>query len=282
MYDMSIKSFPSGRRVFFFSQNPIFSPKKDLAENSPKSDPKDIEFEPYEFAEKSNDRALRRTKQTIYDLAFANDWQYFLTVTFDSKKVDRHNYDDVVKKYSKLLNNLKQRHFQEMEYVMVPERHQDGAYHFHGLVKGVPRNAFQDAINPLSGKKIKQGGLQLYNCSKFNLGHNTFSVIQDSEKASTYLSKYITKTLVDELKGKKKYWSSRGLAKPAVEKILIGNQDVKNQMIQSILDSGSLVSVTNKTCELDGYQNQFTYIVTQPGIDENYIIRQMLQKKKYY
>ncbi len=281
MHDLLIKTFPSGRRVFQFSQNPVgvsADHKKPLRKEK-KIIPLYDDGELVDMkAIESKQRSLRRTKQAVYDLAFANDWEYFLTVTFSNEKVDRYNYDEVVKKYSKQLDNLKQRHFPNMEYMMVPERHEDGAYHFHGLIKGIPENAFQNAINPHTGKKIRKANRYIYNCDKFDLGYNTFSRIDDSEKASTYLSKYITKTLVDELKGKKKYWSSRGLTKPIVEKILL-DPESKDNLLQSILDSDEVVSCVTKTVDTLEYTNTFTYIVTQPGCDPQYIYRVLLSRQ---
>lgn len=277
MYDVMIKTFPSGRKVFQISEKPIMTFFVDKLEREEKEKPRVIEFDTSENDTPINkDRSLRRTKQKIYDIAFANDWEYFVTVTFDKEKVDRFNYDDVVKKYSKQLDNLKQREFKDMAYMMVPELHENGAYHFHGLIKGIPSSAFQKAINPHTGKEIRVKNQIIYNCDKFNLGHNTFSRIVDSEKASTYLSKYITKTLVDDLKGKKKYWSSRGLAKPTVEKLYIADEKVKSEIAISLLDSGEVVSTVTKSIKTPEYSNTFQYIVTQPGADPQYIYRVLL------
>lgn len=236
-------------------------------DRKPKKETREIQLYedglPVDIDAVSKNRSLRRTKQAVYDIAFANDWEYFLTVTFDSEKVDRFNYDDVVSKYSKQLKNMKTRYFPNMEYVMVPEVHQDGAYHFHGLVKGIPMSAFQNAINPHTGKKIRKSNRYIYNCDKFNLGYNTFSLIEDSEKASTYLSKYITKTLIDDLKGKKKYWSSRGLTKPTLEKILLPSDFDKKEFLHNLMLTNNVVSVNTANIDTLNYQNKFTYIITQ-------------------
>ena len=279
MYNVMIKSFPSERKVFQISEKPIMRFFVDKPEKEGKEKPI-IDFGEFSSDVPANkDRSFRRTKQKIYDIAFANDWEYFVTVTFDKEKVDRFNYDDVVKKYSKQLDNMKQREFKDMAYLMVPELHQNGAYHFHGLIKGIPEKAFQKAINPHTGKEIRVRNQIIYNCDKFNLGHNTFSRIRDSEKASTYLSKYITKTLIDDLKGKKKYWSSRGLAKPTVEKFYVADEKVKSELALSLINSGEVVSTVTKSIKTPEYSNTFHYIVTQPGVDPQYIYRVLLTRQ---
>ena len=97
---------------------------------------------PVEYDEKLIERkkkrsiasSMGRTINTVYQKARANDWDWFLTFTFDPDIVDSMDYQTVVKKLSKWLNNAKIT-CPEMGYIVVPEKHKSGRYHFHGLFR---------------------------------------------------------------------------------------------------------------------------------------------------
>lgn len=73
-----------------------------------------------------------------------------------------------------------------MSYLIFPERHKDGAVHFHGLVSGNLKMSD-------SGRKTSRGQAIL-NCESWTLGFST-SVLLDDSKANVcgYIMKYITK-----------------------------------------------------------------------------------------
>lgn len=79
-----------------------------------------------------------RTVNQIYEIARANAWEYFLTLTFDRKKIDSSDYDLLCNKVSIWLNNIKKRYAPDLKYIIVPELHSDGIhYHFHGLLANI-------------------------------------------------------------------------------------------------------------------------------------------------
>lgn len=61
-------------------------------------------------------------------LALANDFRWFVTLTLAPDKVDRYDAGEVVRKLSQWCNNQVKR--RGLKYVLVPERHKDGALHF--------------------------------------------------------------------------------------------------------------------------------------------------------
>lgn len=82
---------------------------------------------------KNKERAIRRAKSSIRDYVKTNvDLSYFVTYTLDPKIMDRY---DSVAIYAKvrdwLANSVKRKGF---KYILVPEKHKDGAWHFHGFV----------------------------------------------------------------------------------------------------------------------------------------------------
>ena len=153
-------------------------------------------------------RSANRCKNVIYQLARNQKWDYFVTLTLDSKKIDRYNYDILQKKMTSWLRNLR-RVAPDMIYLFVPEHHKDGAYHFHGLIGRCGNIRFVD-----SGHKDHKGR-SIYNIGNYRFGWSTATPVTDNESVIRYISKYITKELITDTIGKKHYWASRNLDRPA-------------------------------------------------------------------
>lgn len=149
-----------------------------------------------------------RAKNKIYDYARSNDFEYFITLTFDPLKVDSFDYSVCTKKLSKWLEHLKSRYAPDLKYLVVPELHKSGRYHFHGLFGNCGDIAFVD-----SGKTTLDGNI-IYNIGNYKMGFTTATKILDMSKTATYIGKYITKELSGHLKNKKHYWNSRNLLLP--------------------------------------------------------------------
>ena len=97
-----------------------------------------------------------------------------------------------------------------MVYLVVPEQHKDGAFHFHGLFSGIDYLPFT-----FSGKLDKQGR-PIYNIGSYKWGFTTATKVGDSAKASSYLCKYVTKDLCAVTAGKKRYWASKNVKRPEI------------------------------------------------------------------
>lgn len=153
-----------------------------------------------------------RSKQAIFEIARANNWEWFVTLTFDRKKIDSSDYDLLVKKVGKWLNNLKYRKSPEMLYFLVPELHKDGIhFHFHGF--------FADCEGvEMKESGIVQDGKPVYNIPDFPFGFSTATKIEDSTKAVSYICKYITKDLQNKIKGKHRYLASKNCKRAEIFK----------------------------------------------------------------
>lgn len=162
--------------------------------------------------------AQRRAKKDIYDYARANVWEWFWTMTGDSRKVDRYDYVAFGRKITQWMNNVRKRKAPELKYLVVPERHKDGAWHFHALVSNV---GMIDMVD--SGIRTKDGEV-IYNVGDYRLGFTTATRIRDTLRASQYVTKYITKELVVWTKGKRRYWPSQNLERGKVETEYIGDE----------------------------------------------------------
>lgn len=159
-------------------------------------------------------RSCSRTIKAIYDVARSDSWDWFLTFTFNPLVIDRYNYVACSKKMSVWLGNMR-RVQDDLKYLVVPERHKNGAWHFHGLFKNCEKFDFV-----FSGKRDKKGR-RVYNVGKYRYGWTTATRITDHRRASSYLCKYITKDMCKFTKGKKRYWQSYNLNKPLVHEYCI-------------------------------------------------------------
>lgn len=163
-------------------------------------------------------RSTRRTKQTIYEYARANDWSYFATFTFAD---NRYNYEVCKNRLTKFLRNFKSRTCSDFEYLIVPERHKDGAIHFHGLLQG----EISDYLSKKTHEKDK------YIFKKYHYGLSEVEVIKDRYRVSNYITKYITKDLLSETKGKRRFMVSSGVKKPRKEFLYL-----KDHSLMDVLD----------------------------------------------
>lgn len=181
--------------------------------------------------EEDKDRTINnsqnRSINKIYEITRANKWEYFITLTFSPEVVDRYNYDDITKVLHNWLKNIKQNYSKDLKYIIVPELHKDGAYHFHGLIADIGNLKLVD-----SGHKTKTNDI-IYNIENYDLGFTTCTKVKNNQKVSSYITKYITKELCITTKGKKRYWCSYNLTKAEKEYIKL-NQEDKQILIDSL------------------------------------------------
>lgn len=262
IHNTILKTYTKGRQIIILSER-IFgvngSGKKDGI--------KGLDFEIEDDEEKDPDenirRSLSRTTQKLHDLVFSNEWDLFITVTFDKKKIDRYNYDEIVQRYSKQLDNIKQRKAKNLEYIFVPELHKDGAFHFHGLLRNIDGLAMK-----YSGRKDKKGQ-KVYNLSDFDLGFNTATYVDDTAKVSTYLIKYVTKDLITTLgESRKRYWCTKGLNRTQIDNFTFTSSE-KQTFLDAISKNKITVSAKTVTVEKNSFTNTITYILLQDAPNAN-------------
>ena len=147
--------------------------------------------------------SLSRTKRNIRELALCNDFEYFATFTVNSEKCDRYVLNDVQDKLKKILHKIK-RNNKDFAFLIITEKHKDGAFHFHGLIKGI------------SDLYVNNNGYLSSMIFDNELGFNSFSKIKDYTKCCNYITKYITKDCIKNSHNQI-YISSRGLKKATKE-----------------------------------------------------------------
>ena len=166
----------------------------------------------------------------IYDISRCNEWELFVTLTFNPSVVDSFNYDEVSRKLQNWLIVLR-RKCKNLKYIVVPELHKSGRFHFHGLFANCNGLKLVD-----SGKRDKKGRT-IYNIDNYNLGWTTATKITNTDAASKYIAKYVTKVLFKNTMHKRRYWASRNCNLPQVEEkycnpeLVIKNLDNSGQLL---------------------------------------------------
>lgn len=187
-----------------------------------------IELRLNEFDLDNRRRSAQRCKTELYDILKCNDFDFFVTVTFDPDEINRLDDSAVRRAWTVFCNNL-HRKYPDMYYVAVPEYHKKGGLHFHLLIGGIK---FEDLkpVHAYDEKKqcylyVTKGvckGDKIYNITVWQYGFSTMTVLRNKEAAKHYISKYITKQHTDlRFFGKKRYYVSRNMCRPVVKKIII-------------------------------------------------------------
>ena len=156
-------------------------------------------------------RSIRRTQQLISDYTICNAFDLFCTFTFDPKKFKkREDFNACYLRMQHWLHSQRQAHSPDLKYLVVPERHKKGGYHFHAL--------FASYNGVLSDSGHKKDNRPIFNISGWRFGFSTAVKIEKTQIGivSRYVRKYITKEMSKEF-GRKRYLASRNLVKPTKE-----------------------------------------------------------------
>lgn len=209
LYDTRIKLINGQAVEILQTKFPIFNPegvevprRKHKYKSQKAAD--DVDYIPTE-----DDRAVRRARKRVYDLAVCNDdLKYFITLTLDKEKIDRYDYDVVVAKLNTWLDNAVRR--KGLKYVLVAETHKDGAIHFHGLINDVFTMIKSGKYTISCGKRKP-----IYNIKEWKFGFTTaIEVSGVHSNVCKYISKYITKQNVSGKVGGRWYYHGGDLKEP--------------------------------------------------------------------
>lgn len=148
-----------------------------------------------------SDEALKRAKRQVIEYGENNPWTFFVTITFDKRKIDRDNLPLLYKRIRKFMNNYQQRYDKSMKYLLVPEFHADEVHlHWHGLIYFDDYTKIKDIeeVTVYNRKKRKYETI-LRSKYMFNaFGACRFDNVATSPLyVSAYISKYITKQNIE-------------------------------------------------------------------------------------
>ena len=201
-------------RVIAFKGSPVRKPKKLEADNKIKGDRKIDEgyfweAQWYDEEQRENgrfDSSVARARSRVRELAFCQRWDYFVTLTLSSEKQDRFDIKQWVKDLGNWIGNYNKKYGVKLQYLIIPEQHKNGAWHAHGLLRGVAKNSV--TINEYGYYDMP------YYVQRF--GYINMSQIRDNKKTASYITKYISKSSDSTARvldgGAHLFYASRGLA----------------------------------------------------------------------
>lgn len=162
---------------------------------------------------------ISRARNAVRELALCNPWEYFLTMTINQAFFDRYDLKSFKKVLFQSIWDYNKKHGTNVKFLLIPEKHKDGAWHFHGFFMGLPANhlvlfTLEQKLPNYIRDKLKNGE-SVYNWPFYaeKFGFIDIEPIRSREKAASYITKYITKDLensVSEL-GAHLYYCSQGL-----------------------------------------------------------------------
>ena len=137
---------------------------------------------------------IARAKSRIYEIALCNEWSHFITGTLDAKKYNRYDLQAFRKDLSLFIKHQRtDAKAPNLKYLIIPEQHKDGAWHFHGLLNGLnPKMLYE--FGPNVPEKIRSQYLNYRAYSK-KFGFCSVGEIQNHEAVAAYITKYISKDM---------------------------------------------------------------------------------------
>ena len=191
--------------------------------------------------------SVNRTVNQIYSIARANKWDYFITLTIDPKKLDNTDFNLVSEKLNIWTNNLKKRYAPDLKYILAPELHKDKTkWHFHGLFADIGQMPLAFSGKTCIGKFVydyvkKPYATKIFNLPLWKYGFSTATKINDSSKASSYITKYITKDISHILQNQHRYLASQNTDRP-IEKVYNVDYDELAKIYSKYLSDVSYIS----------------------------------------
>lgn len=152
-------------------------------------------------------QSISRAKSAIFELALCNEFEFFVTLTLDAEKRDRNDLKGFRRDFAQFVRNenKKRSEAQKIEYLLIPEQHKNGAWHMHGLFKGL-----------VVGGDLKRNEHKYLDWAAYRKRFGFFSCsrIKSRVACSKYITKYVTKdiscaTTLDS--GAHLYYASQGL-----------------------------------------------------------------------
>lgn len=158
-------------------------------------------------------QSLIRSRVRVEELGLCNSWEWFATFTLDQKKYERQDLVVFKRDFSQWVRDRKKLQGFDIKYLIIPERHKDGAWHMHGLLTGVPDADLTPFVYGLHPKKLVDGGYLNWPRYADKFGFCSLGRVRSQEACARYTLKYLTKDLARSNSGfgANLYSASQGL-----------------------------------------------------------------------
>lgn len=168
--------------------------------------------------QKQNDFKLAnnysRARSMILQYALCNPWDYFFTGTLDETKYNRYNLDRYASQLMQWIRDKRKAYNAKFQVLLIPELHQDGAWHMHGLIYGLPDQVLRRFRYPEPLYLINSDYLNWPDYQR-KFGFCSLGKIDNPVATAYYITKYVSKDLSRRSGdlGKHLYFHSRPLKK---------------------------------------------------------------------
>ena len=230
-------------------------------------------------------RSVSRAKKAVRDIARANPWKFFVTLTLSPERVDRYSVADVWRHMRHWLGNAVRR--KGLAYILVLEHHKDGAIHAHGLFNDA-LEAVDSGTMSVPGRKAPvkvrsdahrqalgaAGAHTVYNLPSWGWGFSTaIELYGEMDRAINYVCKYIGKSfgsaadapdLVPQKIGGRWYYSGGHLQRPTVEWLDVDIRDFEDCDGWWQSDNVPWMSFLSLRISADGVVQEFSKPVENP------------------
>jgi len=169
------------------------------------------------------DSNFSRARSMVLQYALCNRWEYFFTGTLDQNKWRRDDLDSFMRDFSQKIRDWRKEYGFKLDVLLVPEHHEDGMWHVHGLISNLPDYYLSGFYwLPLPGLHMTPYPLKLCNGIyktwpdfQDRYGYCSLAPIRDPIATAYYITKYISKDLSRRSGdlGKHLYFHSRPLKK---------------------------------------------------------------------
>lgn len=171
------------------------------------------------------DENISRARSRIFEYAYCNPWEYFVTFTLDKTKYDRYDLEKFQKDFSCFIKNMNRNNGLSIKYILIPETHKDGAWHMHGFIMGLPVDQLRlftlnEKLPDYIREKL-QSDQKVFEWMKYHkkFGFCDLEPIRNQEACAKYVTKYISKSLAADITelGAHLYYCSKGLKKSEIK-----------------------------------------------------------------
>ena len=132
------------------------------------------------------------------------------------------------------MRDYRKKHGIAVKYLLIPERHQDGSWHMHGFLHGLPMDHLTEFTTadhiPYKILNRLQANKRVFTWTAYaqRFGFSVIELVENHEASSKYMTKYITKeamSTITELNAHM-FYASKGLQSSTVI-----NQDLLTRAI---------------------------------------------------
>lgn len=184
--------------------------------------------------------SAQRAKNKVLEFALNNEFNFFITLTFNIKKIDRYDYSLLKKEVLKYFHKLKRKH-SDFIFILIPELHKlsdkGKALHFHGLVY-LSKDLKKDLKLHFNSKQLDEYDNEVLKYHSKSIlekwGRNEFVAIYNSQRfIAIYITKYVTKAIGKNKILTRHYYSSRNLKESKI--LYKGQQPISPEMILGLV-----------------------------------------------